>query len=225
MTHNAPIQLASNPRARSIGAILGAALAFGTIVGLYRLSANGGPGPFGLVQLLLGPDGPAGIDGNQLALWSIAPIAGGSAGWLVTPWAASRAAWAGSWMGMGTYAVASLVAPVAIFGPVAFSAPADSEWAQGPLGFLSSVGSAAMLGLIGALVMLPLLGACVFGGVIWAVVLRRLLPVEQDPGIGTWLRPPAGRVLAVTFGLFGIVWLLGAAMFGGFGLGGGEIVD
>jgi hypothetical protein len=155
----------------------------------------------------------------------VAPIAAAVAGWFSADKAVRGQRWAGARMGYVTYAVAILIAPIAVFAVPSVASFDPSSLVEAVEGASGVVVMSLLLAALAGLVLAPLLVVCAATGVLWASAIRfvvRGIPATSN------LAPPAaanGTTLALIAAILALFWLVVAAVLVGDVFWGGEFID
>jgi hypothetical protein len=209
---------------RSMGAVIGAVLAFCAMGALYVASSLPIVESALFIRSFLTGDGFLSMGGG-LPPWTVAPIAAALAGALCAPRTMAGTRWAGVTMGYLTYGIALLLAPLAVFAP---------PWGMGDLTTRAGIdiGEAVVRVLVGIPViavlagvfLAPLLVVCGAAGIAWAASLRAVLRAGGATVATPDRQSIDGWLLFWTAVVLGLGWVTVAVGLVGV-LGGGEFVD
>jgi len=204
-----------DPRYRSLGAIVGAAVGAVAMAAVYLATLVPAVAAIGMVEILVGPDGLLSMSASAMLLfWATGPIAAALTGWVMAPRALAGDRWSGVAMGFATYFVAVLIGPFLVIGPMMLAvAPIDGGEAAG---FGSLVAMSTWVP-VGAILLFPLLGPCVVGGVAWATALRRVVATSGGVGISLPSRPQPMAWMIATAIVLGVLWFGATMVLIGFG--------
>jgi hypothetical protein len=161
---------------RRIGAI--GTLSGGSLAGFIVLAAYGAASIPAVesalnIRYLLGPDGLT--FGNPYmigAAWLAGPAAAAVAGWLAAVRRAAGDRSSGVWMGVLTFYLALAIAISADYLIVSVGEPVS--WGAIPSGIV-------VFSMMGTFILAPLLALCAMAGVVWGVVVARIVRVMNIP--------------------------------------------
>ena len=162
-----------------------------------------------ILDLVAGPDGILSATGGAPGIW-IAPVAATAlSGAFVAVRAARRRPWSGAVMGFVAYALGIVLGSLLV--AVLLGTTTDPADAIG-YGPGQAVGAALLFIPFGAIVAAPLLAVCVVVGVVWAAILRAVVPAPAmtDPAEADAGSRSTGLAVAlvVVGGALGMLWLI-----------------
>jgi hypothetical protein len=188
---------------RATGAALGAALGLAAMLLLWVVAGVKGLSESVPLGFAVGESGIFSPTEGFLPAWIVPPRATGLAGARLARSAVDRTRWAGAAMGFVAYLLAVVIGATVLVVAVvlgAMTGPVVANVVDIAIGWI-------VFGVIGAVVMAPLLALCVSTGVVWAAVLRRIVPATADSvddAPGWWL--PLMAVVAVGLGILWFLW-------------------
>lgn len=195
---------------RNLGAIIGALLALGAIVILYLVTSIPVIESVVLVRTFLSGQDPL-TDAVVLPVMVAVPLVSAAVGgWLLSPRAIRGDRWSGVAMGSVSYLVATLIGPLLAYASTSSTDP------------LTLVGGSAVVSAFAVFLLFPLLLVCAGFGVLWAGVLRRIVPATSVKVAGE-ARPLSGLLILLGFGLLALGWLPLALLVSGLSTGGGFV--
>ncbi len=196
---------------RNLGAIIGALLALGAIVILYVVTSIPTIESVLLVRTFLSGQDPL-RDAVVLPVMVVVPLVSAAVGgWLLSPRAIRGDRWSGVGMGSMSYLVATLIGPLLAYSSTSFTDP------------VSFFGGSAVVSAFAVFLLFPLLLVCAAFGMLWAALLRRIVPATsvEIPGEA---RPLPGLMILLGFGVLALGWLPLALLVSGLSSG-GSFVD